>query len=123
MKSSHERAISPPVPSRPMLLLLAVLVAAAVGLVAVLHWSPVFAVVGIVLVIWGYFGVWVINVQGGYVTPAPAAERSATEAEFEQYVRQAAASPTIEIDRAKQLLDNGTITQAEFDKIKAKALG
>jgi putative oligomerization/nucleic acid binding protein len=27
-----------------------------------------------------------------------------------------------EIDRAKQLLDSGTITEAEFDAIKAKAL-
>jgi hypothetical protein len=31
-------------------------------------------------------------------------------------------SPTAEIEKAKQLLDNGAVTQAEFDAIKAKAL-
>jgi hypothetical protein len=31
-------------------------------------------------------------------------------------------SPTEEIARAKQLLDNGTITQAEFDEVKSRAL-
>ena len=33
------------------------------------------------------------------------------------------ASPASDIDRAKQLLDQGTITQGEFDALKAKALG
>ena len=57
------------------------------------------------------------------------AERSekqsqAAQAQFDQYVRDAAGSggPANEIDTAKKLLDSGTITQAEFDAIKAKAL-
>ena len=32
------------------------------------------------------------------------------------------AEPAAEIDKAKQLLDSGAITQAEFDAIKAKAI-
>jgi hypothetical protein len=57
------------------------------------------------------------------------AERSArrereTQAQLDDYVRSAAGSrgATAEIERAKALLDSGTITQAEFDAIKAKAL-
>ena len=54
-------------------------------------------------------------------------ERSVRQAraqkqEFDQYVREAAGGSAAEIAQAKQLLDAGTITQDEFDKIKAKAL-
>jgi predicted PurR-regulated permease PerM len=51
-------------------------------------------------------------------------ETKAAQAQFDQYVRQTAAGagPAAEIDTAKKLLDAGTITQAEFDSIKAKAL-
>jgi Phospholipase_D-nuclease N-terminal/Short C-terminal domain len=50
----------------------------------------------------------------------------AQKAQFDDYVRETAGSggggAAAEIDRAKQLLDSGAITQAEFDAIKAKAL-
>jgi hypothetical protein len=48
----------------------------------------------------------------------------AQEAQFDDYVRQTAGSggAAAEIDKAKQLLDSGAITQAEFDAIKQKAL-
>ena len=47
-----------------------------------------------------------------------------SQAQFDEYVRQAAGSsgPAAEIEKAKQLLDNGAITQAEFEAIKAKAV-
>jgi hypothetical protein len=49
----------------------------------------------------------------------------AQQAHFDQYVREAAGGgggAAAEIDKAKQLLDQGAITQAEFDAIKQKAL-
>ena len=51
-----------------------------------------------------------------------AAEAKQTQQEFDSYVRDVAGGPTAEIAKAKELLDAGTITQAEFDQIKAKAL-
>jgi hypothetical protein len=45
--------------------------------------------------------------------------------QFDDYVRTVAkdgGGASAEIDRAKKLLDDGTITQEEFDQLKAKAL-
>jgi predicted PurR-regulated permease PerM len=52
-------------------------------------------------------------------------QTKAAQAQFDEYVRQAAdkAGPASEIETAKKLLDRGTISQAEFDEIKAKAIG
>jgi hypothetical protein len=44
------------------------------------------------------------------------------QAEFDQYVRETAGGSAGEIAKAKELLDSGTITQEEFDAIKAKAV-
>lgn len=41
---------------------------------------------------------------------------------MDQYVRDTAGGSATEIAKAKELLDQGAITQAEFDSIKAKAL-
>lgn len=51
-------------------------------------------------------------------------EHRAAQERFQEYIRHAAAAggPASEIEKAKQLLDNGTITQAEYEAIKAKAL-
>jgi phospholipase D-like protein/putative oligomerization/nucleic acid binding protein len=48
----------------------------------------------------------------------------AAQSQMDEYVRTVAGSggAAAEIDHAKQLLDNGTITQPEFEAIKAKAL-
>jgi ABC-type multidrug transport system fused ATPase/permease subunit len=58
------------------------------------------------------------------------AERSQKEARHyqaatDEYIRQTAgtaASPADEIAKAKSLLDAGTISQGEYDRLKAKAL-
>jgi hypothetical protein len=52
-------------------------------------------------------------------------EAEASQAQFDDYVRKAAGTggPASEIEKAKQLLDSGAISQAEFDAIKAKAIG
>ena len=53
-----------------------------------------------------------------------AAQAQASQAHFDQYVQSVAAGRRGggEIDKAKQLLDSGAITQAEFEQLKAKAL-
>jgi membrane protease subunit (stomatin/prohibitin family) len=49
-------------------------------------------------------------------------QAEAQKAAFDEYVRDAAGGSAGEIAKAKELLDSGAITQAEFDAIKAKAL-
>ncbi len=54
-------------------------------------------------------------------------ERSAKQAQeqkaaMDAYVRDTAGGSATEIAKAKELLDAGTISQTEFDSIKAKAL-
>ena len=54
-------------------------------------------------------------------------ERSVKQAQeqqqaFDSYVRETAGGSAGEIAKAKELLDSGAITQAEFDALKAKAL-
>jgi Phospholipase_D-nuclease N-terminal/Short C-terminal domain len=46
----------------------------------------------------------------------------AQQSQMDDYVRSVSGGGAAEIEKAKGLLDNGTITQAEFDAIKAKAL-
>ena len=49
-------------------------------------------------------------------------QAKAQRAAMDQYVRDTAGGSATEIAKAKELLDSGAITQAEFDAIKAKAL-
>jgi hypothetical protein len=51
------------------------------------------------------------------------AQAKAQKAAFSDYVRETAGGPATEIAKAKELLDAGTISQADFDAIKAKAVG
>jgi hypothetical protein len=51
-------------------------------------------------------------------------ESEAARSQLDDYVRAVAGAdgPATEIEKAKGLLDNGSITEREFDAIKAKAL-
>ena len=51
-----------------------------------------------------------------------AAEQQAAQEKYIQQVAGTSTSPTDQIANAKALLDAGTISQAEFDGLKAKAL-
>ena len=53
-----------------------------------------------------------------------AEQARAQRAQTDEYVRSVAGSggPAAEIEKAKQLLDSGAISQPEFEAIKAKAL-
>ena len=63
--------------------------------------------------------------RGRSMTERQMAAVSQQRAEQEKYIQQVAATsqtPADQIAGAKALLDSGTITQAEFDALKAKAL-
>ena len=49
-------------------------------------------------------------------------QAQAQKQQFDDYVRDAAGGSAGEIAKAKELLDSGAITQADYDAIKAKAL-
>jgi len=86
-------------------------------------WRKALWVVFVVILPWlGVLTYLIVNHTG--MTERRMKETQAAQAQFDQYVRHAAGSggPASEIEKAKQLLDNGAITQAEFDAIKTKAL-
>jgi predicted PurR-regulated permease PerM len=64
--------------------------------------------------------------RGKGMAERAAARQQQAQDQFEGYVRTVVstgdATPTEQIAQAKQLLDAGTIDQAEFDRLKAKAL-
>jgi hypothetical protein len=63
--------------------------------------------------------------NGSDMTERRARDVQASQAQFDSYVRTVAkegGGAASEIEKAKELLDSGAITQAEFDSLKAKAL-
>jgi hypothetical protein len=86
-------------------------------------WGKAGWVVFVVILPWiGVLTYLIVNHTG--MAERRAQDTKAAQAQFDQRVRQAAATggAASEIAKAKQLLDDGTITQAEYDAIKAKAL-
>jgi predicted PurR-regulated permease PerM len=87
-------------------------------------WAKAFWVIFVVILPWiGVLVYLIVNHDG--MAERRYKEAATAQAQFDDYVRQAAGSgggAAAEIERAKTLLDAGTITQAEFDAIKAKAL-
>src|SRR4051795_1284218 len=72
-----------------------------------------------------FLGVFVYLIsQGNKMADRDAGQMQAARAEQDEYIKSVAGSSAADqITQAKQLLDSGAITQAEFDGIKATALG
>ncbi|GAA4356046.1 SHOCT domain-containing protein [Angustibacter luteus] len=80
----------------------------------------------ILLVFVPWFGALIYLIaRGRSMSERQAAAAAQQRSEQEKYIKHVASSsqgPTEQIASAKALLDAGTITQAEFDALKAKAL-
>jgi hypothetical protein len=87
-------------------------------------WRKALWVVAIVILPWiGVLAYLIVNHDA--MAERNERQTQAAQAQFDSYVREAAGKggPASEIQTAKTLLDSGTITNAEFDAIKARALG
>ena len=70
-----------------------------------------------------FLGVFVYLIaQGSNMTQRNVEHAQAQKDQFDSYVRETAGGASGEIAQAKRLLDEGTITEAEFAAIKQKAL-
>ena len=79
----------------------------------------------IFVIILPFLGVFIyIIVENDGMTQRNLDRAKAQQSQFDSYVRETAGGggSAAEIANAKTLLDQGTITQAEFDAIKQKAL-
>jgi hypothetical protein len=86
-------------------------------------WAKAAWVVFVVILPWiGVLAYLIFNHDG--MAERKAKDTQAAQSQFDDYVRKTAGTggAASEIEKAKELLDKGTITQAEFDSIKAKAL-
>ena len=72
-----------------------------------------------------FLGVFVYLIsQGQGMAERDMRQTQAAQSQFDDYVRSVGSGggSAAEIEKAKQLLDSGAITQAEFDALKSKAL-
>jgi hypothetical protein len=84
-------------------------------------WSKAFWVVFVIVLPFLGILVYLISNHDG-MRDRSIKEAKTQQAAFDDYVREAAGGSAAEIAKAKELLDAGTISQAEFDAIKQKAL-
>jgi hypothetical protein len=79
----------------------------------------------IFIIILPFLGVFIYLIaEGGGMAERRQREVQAAQSDMDSYVRSVAAQsdPASQIANAKELLDSGAITQAEFDALKQKAL-
>jgi hypothetical protein len=79
----------------------------------------------VMVVILPWLGVLIYLIANGrHMGDRDLQQARASQAQFDDYVKTVANSsgPADQINRAKELLDSGTIDQAEFQALKAKAL-
>lgn len=79
----------------------------------------------IFVVVVPFLGVFVyLIVENKHMAERDSQQMARAQGQFDDYVRSVATKDgaSAEIDRAKGLLDGGTITQDEFNALKAKAL-
>ena len=84
----------------------------------------------ILVIVLPYLGVFIYLItQSHHIAQRDMSQAQSQKAQFDDYVRSVSGSSggaggaAGEIAQAKQLLDAGTITQSEYDALKAKALG
>lgn len=77
------------------------------------------------LIVLPFLGVLVYLIsQSAGMTERRSKDAQTAQAQFDQYVRSvgASGSPASQIEKAKGLLDTGSITQQEFDEIKRRTI-
>ena len=80
----------------------------------------------ILVIVLPYFGVFIYLIaEHDGMAERNTQQLQSQQAVADQYIRSVSGSggPASEIETAKNLLDSGAITQAEYDSLKAKALG
>jgi putative oligomerization/nucleic acid binding protein/phospholipase D-like protein len=60
--------------------------------------------------------------QGHHIAERNVHDAQAAQAQLDSHIKSVAGGSADQIAKAKELLDSGAITQAEYDQLKAKAL-
>ena len=77
----------------------------------------------ILVILLPYLGIFIYLIANGHGMATRSAERAQSmQSQTDDYIRSVAGGSAEQISKAKQLLDSGAITQAEYDQLKAKAL-